>query len=91
MYVENKNGDIDGVDARIGWVKFSKTGKSIYYRGRMLTKANGVYGNFVDIESGDEYWISGIKKRGSNVHRAESLAVHIDDDAREEYERLRSV
>lgn len=42
MYVENKDGDIDGVAARIGWVTFSKTGKSVYYRGRTLAKANGV-------------------------------------------------
>jgi len=91
MYVENKHGDIDGVPARIGWVKFSKTGKSVYYRGRTLTKANGIYGNFLDTDSGDEYWVSGVKKRGSNVHWAESLEVQIDDDALEEYERLRSV
>lgn len=34
MYVENKEGDVDGVAARIGWVEFSKTGKTVYYRGR---------------------------------------------------------
>ncbi|MEM1379217.1 MAG: hypothetical protein AAGH41_01195 [Pseudomonadota bacterium] len=90
MYVENKDGDIDGVAARIGWVTFSKTGKSVYYRGRALAKANGVAGNFLDVASREEYWVSGIKKRGSNVHWAENVAVLIDDDAREEYERLKS-
>lgn len=90
MYVENKSGDIDGVAARIGWVAFSKTGQSVYYRGRTLAKANGVAGNFRDTDSGDEYWVSGIKKRGSNVHWAESVSLAIDDDAREEYRKLRS-
>jgi hypothetical protein len=90
MYVENKDGDIDGVPARIGWVSFSKTGKSVYYRGRTLSKANGVSGNFLDVETGDEYWVSGIKKRGSNVHWAEAVAVEIDEDACEEYRKLKS-
>ena len=90
MYVENKDGDIDGVAARIGWVTFSRTGKSVYYRARTLTKANGIVGNFLDVDSREEYWVSGVKKRGSNVHWAESVAVQIDDDAREEYQRLRS-
>jgi len=30
MYVENKDGDIDGAKARIGWVEFSKTGLTVY-------------------------------------------------------------
>lgn len=30
MYIENKQGLIEGVDACIGWVSFSKTGKTIY-------------------------------------------------------------
>jgi hypothetical protein len=90
MYVENKGGDIDGVAARIGWVTFSKTGQSVYYRGRTLLKANGISGNFLDVDSREEYWISGVKKRGSNVHWAESVSVEIDDDAREEYQKLKS-
>ena len=90
MYVENKSGDIDGADARIGWVEFSKTGQTIYYRGRTLAKANGISGNFVDAETGDEYWVSGVKTRGSNVHWAEKASVKVDADAVEEYKRVRS-
>jgi len=69
MYVENKNGHIDGADGRIGWVTFSKSGQTIYYRGRELTKikGGGVRGNFFDLATRDEYWISGVKKRGSKV------------------------
>jgi len=29
MYIENKDGDIDGVAARIDWVTFSKSGRSV--------------------------------------------------------------
>jgi len=91
MYVENKEGTIDGVPARIGWVKFSKTGRTIYYRGKFLqvAKGGGVRGNFFDTETGEEYWVSGVKKRGSNAHCAEPVVPVVDDDAREEYDRLR--
>ena len=90
MYVENKDGTIDGINARIGYVTFSKTGSTIYYRGRELVKAQGIRGNFLDVETREEYWISGVKKRGSNVHWAESASVSIDSDAIEEYRALRA-
>jgi hypothetical protein len=91
MYVENKDGEIDGAHARIGWVSFSKTGRTVYYRGRELLKANGVRGNFLDVATHDEYWVSGIKRRGSNVHWAESgVSVLVDTDAADEYQRQKS-
>ncbi len=92
MYVENKDGDLDGVDARIGWVTFSKTGKTVYYRGRELLKTGGqgIRGNFMDVATREEYWVSGVKKRGSNAHWAESADVRIDADARDAYRELRA-
>ena len=70
MYVENKTANIDGVEARIGWVSFSKAGRTVYYRGRSLEslKGGGISGNYIDPETGDEYWVSGIKREGSNIH-----------------------
>lgn len=90
MYIENKDGLILDSDARIGWVTFSKTGQTIYYAGKSFLKARGPSGNFVDLETHEEYWISGVKTRGSNVHYAESASVVIDDDAREAYEEQRA-
>ncbi len=92
MYVENKDGEIDGVNARIGWVEFSKTGQTVYYRGRKLQKAGGqgIRGNFFDIDTREEYWVSGVKKRGTNVHWAESATVEVDSDARAAYRALRN-
>ncbi len=92
MYVENKEGGIDGFRARIGWVSFSKTGRTLYYRNRSLAriKGGGVFGNYFCEETHDEYWISGVKKKGSNVHWAESVSLHIDEDARDEYDALRN-
>ena len=91
MYVENKGGLIDGVQGRIGWVSFSKTGQTIYYRGRALQKGSGVSGNFFDVESGEEYWVSGVKRRGSNAHPQErGVSIEVDPDAMDEYRAIRS-
>jgi len=92
MYVENKDGQIDGLSARIGWVTFSKTGLTIYYRGKVLkrSKGQGIRGNYYDEESGDEFWVSGVKKRGSNAHWAEPIDTYVDSDAIEEYKKIKA-
>jgi hypothetical protein len=91
MYVENKDGLIDGVQGRVGWVSFSKTGQTVYYRGRTLQKGNGISGNFFDVDSGEEYWVSGVKRRGSNAHPAEmGVGIEVDPDALQEYRSIRS-
>jgi hypothetical protein len=80
MFVENKS---DG-EARIGWVEYSKTGKTIYYRGRTLAKVGSGYKyNCIDEESGDQYWVSGPHKDGNDL--LYGGVVEIDDDARETY------
>jgi hypothetical protein len=56
-----------------------------------LQKGSGVSGNFSDVESGEEYWISGVKRRGSNVHPAEQgVRIEVDPDALDEYGAIRS-
>lgn len=90
MYVENKDGQIDGADARIGWVSFSKSGQTVYYRGRELAKGRGIRGNFFDVSTREEYWVSGVKKRGTNMHWAARVSVTIDTDALEAYQALRA-
>ena len=92
MYVENKDGDIEGVSARIGWVTFSKTGISVKYRGKTLRRSKGrpVNGNFFDVDTNETYWVSGIKRNGSNQHPCERISVQVDGDAREEYQRIKS-
>ncbi len=92
MYVENKDGLIDGERARIGWVTFSKSGRSVRYRGRTLGAigGRGVAGNFMDEESREEFWVSGVKVRGSNTHSCEGSRFVVDEDAAAEYEKLRA-
>lgn len=92
MYIENKEGELYGSNARIVWVTFSKTGRTVYYKDKALKRSGGqgIRGNHYDEETGEEYWISGVKKRGSNTHWAESVSVLIDEDAVEEYNRMKS-
>ena len=91
MYIENKDGDLYGADARVGWVTFSRTGKTVYYKDKVLKRASGggISGNHYDEATGEEYWISGIKKRGTNTHWATGGHVEIDDDAHDEYQKIR--
>lgn len=88
MYIENKSGENPLVgEARIGRVSFSKTGKSIHYKGKTFEtlSGTGLKANYSDVETGDHYWISGCKKNGEDRLYYERLPIFIDDDVREEY------
>jgi hypothetical protein len=84
MYIERKDDGLMG-PSRIGRVTFSKSGKTVYYRGMTFQscKGSGFKCNFFDMESGQGYWISGCKRDGSD--RLYPGAIDIDDDVREEY------
>lgn len=62
MYIELKTGYSDDGPAWIGYVKTSKSKKTIYFNDHAFQKLVGGCSNYVDIENGDEYWISGLKK-----------------------------
>ena len=86
MYMENKSGELAGGEARIGRVTFSKTGSTIYYKKNAFQSLKGGYkANYREIESGEEYWISGPKKNGEDRLYGERVPVEIDEDIREEY------
>ena len=82
MYIECKTDGLSG-RARIGRVSFSQAGKTLYYRGRKFQSLRGFKANYVDLETGDEYWISGCKTRGGDG--LYPGLIEIDDDVREEY------
>ncbi|MES1201179.1 MAG: 1-deoxy-D-xylulose-5-phosphate synthase [Pseudomonadota bacterium] len=89
MYLENKSGGLNG-PAWIGRVSFSKTGKSLSYRGRTFQSLKGGYkANYFDVETGEQFWISGPRKDGQDRLYPESTqAVAIDADVAEEYWRV---
>lgn len=88
MYLEDKSSGLTG-SARIGRVTFSKSGKTIYYRGRAFRslKGDGFKANYFEVETGAHYWISGCRKDGADRLYGERLPVEIDEDVREEYWR----
>jgi hypothetical protein len=60
MYIENK----ETGEAWIGRVSFSRTYNTVYYGNKVLQRAGSwkIKGNFFDVSTGEEYWVSGPKK-----------------------------
>jgi hypothetical protein len=86
MYIESKAEGLTG-PARIGRVTFSKTGATLYYGGQSFQslKGFGFKSNYRDVESGDEYWISGPRRDGADGLYKSNVRAAIDEDVREEY------
>jgi hypothetical protein len=86
MYIEHK-ADVSGGKARIGRVFFSKRGKTLRYGGKSFQslRGRGFKANYFEVGSGQEYWISGCKRDGSDRLYGERVPVEIDDDVRVEY------
>ena len=82
-YIELKTGYADNGPAWIGKVEFSKSGKTIYFNGHAF-KGNG-HGTCSDLETGEIYWISGIKKNGQDRHWAGNGKIMIDSTIVDEY------
>lgn len=72
---------------RIGRVRLSKTGRTLYYRGLELGSLGrgGYKANYVDVETGDRYWVSGPRRDGQDT--LYPGLVEIDEDVRDEYWR----
>ena len=85
MYIESKAEGLTG-PARIGRVTFSKTGRTLSYGGRSFRSLKGGYkANYFDVETGEQYWISGPRRDGADRLYGERLPVEIDEDVRIEY------
>jgi hypothetical protein len=86
MYIERKAGELTG-EARIGLVRFSRSGGTLYYRGQRFQslKGAGFKANYFDVDSGEEYWISGPRRDGCDRLYGERLPVEIDGDVQGEY------
>ena len=89
MYIECKASGLVG-PATIGRVYFSKSGKTLYYRGLVFQslKGAGWKANCFEINSGDHFWISGPRKDQNNRLYGGNSGVLVDEDIRAEYEAL---
>jgi len=88
-YIELKTGFADNGPAWIGKVEYSKSGKTIYFNGHAF-KGKG-HGVASDIETGDIYWISGVKKNGQDRHWAGNGKIMIDRTIVDEYLKLMDI
>ena len=80
-YIELKSGFGDTGPAWIGMVEYSKSGRTVYFNGRALKNINAMGregGNHYDIETDEEYWVSGVKKDGTDRHWAGGGKIMID-------------
>ncbi len=91
MYIELKTGYHDDGPAWIGYVKTSKSYKTIYFNNHAFQKFNSGSGNYEDIENGDEYWISGIKKNDSNRHWSGHGKIMVDKRAVNELTEIKGL
>jgi len=88
-YVERCTGANHNGDAWIGYAEISRTGRTVYFNGKAFVRApSSVMGNHLDVDNYDEYWISGVKKTGTNRHWAGSGRIQIESTAVSEYLRL---
>ncbi len=72
--------------ARIGRVRSSKTGRTLYYGGRELTGAGQPW--YRDADTGETFVVQHARRDGldrSEGRTRGSFPVQIDDDVREEY------
>jgi hypothetical protein len=89
-YIELKSGYSDNGPAWIAYVETSKTHRTLYFNGRGLMKLKGQRrgesgGNYIDMESGQSYWVSGVKMNGEDRHWAGSGKVMVEAAAVPEY------
>lgn len=86
LYVELKQGHSG--PAWIGYGQFSKSGNTVYFDGKVLKKGKGIVSNHYDIDTHEDYWISGVKKNGTDRHWAGSGKVFLDKTAVDDYLKL---
>ena len=89
-YIELKSDHSDNGPAWIAYVEQSKTRRTVYFNGRGLMKLKGQRrgaggGNYVDMETGESFWVSGVKKNGEDRHWAGSGKVLVEAAAVSEY------
>jgi len=85
-YIELKTGYSNDGPAWIGYVDFSKSRQTLYFN-NMSIKSNG-HGSGINLETGEIYWITGVKRNGSNRHSNGKGKINIDRKAVGEYLEL---
>jgi hypothetical protein len=85
MYIELKSGSGDNGPAWICNVALSKSKRMVYFNGKVLKRKQDVGASHLDVETGEEYWVSEVKKKGSNRHWAGKGKIMIEENVIKEY------
>jgi hypothetical protein len=90
-YIELKSGHGDSGPAWISRVKWSKSGRTLYFNGRALKRiiGGGISGNYYCTQSDDEFWVSGVKRNGQDRHSCGGGVVMVNSCVLDEYLELR--
>jgi len=86
MYIQSKAGGLVG-PARIGRVFYNERGCTLRYGKKEFPslKGRGFKSNYREINTGDEYWISGPRRDGADRLYVSNIPVDVDEDVRGEY------
>ena len=82
-----KSGFSHNGPAWIGLVSFSKSGKTVYFDGKAFQRigSDRMRGNYYDIETGNEYWISGVTKDRLDRHQFGKGKIFVEKRILKEY------
>ena len=89
-YIELISGFNHNGIAWICLVSFSKSGKTIYFDGKAFQSSGSSRnpGNYYDIETGEHYWISGVKKDMSDRHKFGSGKIFVEKSILNDYLKI---
>lgn len=86
-YIEHKPAEhTDRATAWIARVWPSSSGRTLYFNDMALKRCSGNDSNHCDLVSGEDYWVSGVKKNGSNRHWNGGGPIYIEKSLVEWYE-----
>ena len=78
-YIEHKPSEhTDAAPAWIAHVWPSSSGKTLYFNDMALKLSSGRDSNHFDLVTGEDYWVTGVKKKGSNRHWGRGAPIHIE-------------
>jgi len=86
-YLELKSGFSHDGPAWIGLVSLSKSGKTLYFDDKAFQslKGSGIDSNYFELETGDEYWISGVKRDMNDRHALGRGKIQVEKRILQEY------
>ncbi len=61
---------------------------TVYFNNKAFKRSIGAGSNFYDIETGDQYWISGVKRNGEDRHWAGRGKISIDRKVVDDYVKI---